>query len=36
MTDDDIGHTSQTKFEAPVTESGKWSGVSHGTLDLLN
>lgn len=35
MTDEDTGSTSQTKLEAPVTETGKWSGVSHGSLDVL-
>lgn len=32
MTDDDNGDTSQTCGLYPVTE---WSGVSHGTPDVL-
>lgn len=37
MTDDDTGdNTSQIKFEAGVTTSGKWSDVSHGAVDVLH
>lgn len=37
MADDETGdNTSQIKFEAHVTASGKWCGVSHGTLDVCN